>query len=306
MHHKYHTQTLLQSFVAFVRTQFHTIIKTIRVDNGSEFLSKRDFFNTHGIEYQRTCVYTPQQNGVVERKHRHIITVARALLFQSNLPLPFWGECVLTAVYLINRLPSPLLSTKTPFEMLYNRPPCLDHLKVFGCLAYATVVHPTQKFDSRAHRCVLIGYPTGKKGYKLYNLETKKFLVSRDVKFSETIFPFSLAIPTNTSSSQPSIHMHNPDYHTPALHPASSVHESICPSPTEQVPPATTISPTFDHVNSTTPNTATTPTEPSPTDQDGIPDTLVPDHTSPTIHSPRRSTRSTKPPSWHKDYHLSN
>lgn len=89
MQHKSETQNLLKSFVIFAQTQFHANIKTIRVDNGSEFFSMREFFQNHGIAYQRTCVYTPQQNGVVERKHRHILTVARALLFQSHLPLIF-------------------------------------------------------------------------------------------------------------------------------------------------------------------------------------------------------------------------
>ncbi|KAL5841854.1 hypothetical protein ACOSQ3_012457 [Xanthoceras sorbifolium] len=188
---KSETQNILKFFIDFAHTQFHAYVKAVRVDNGSEFLSMKNFFRLHGIEYQRTCVYTPQQNGFVERKHHHILTVARALLFQSHLPLHFSGECVLTAVYLINRLPSPLLSNKTPFEMLYSRPPSLDHLKVFGCLCYATVVHPIKKFEPRAKCCIFVGYPTGQKGYKLYDMETKKFFVSRDVKFHETIFPFS-------------------------------------------------------------------------------------------------------------------
>lgn len=75
--------------------------------------------------------------------------------------------------------------------MLYNCPPSLDYLKVFVCLCYATVVHSTHKFDPCATCCIFVGYPNGKKGYKLYDLEIKKFFVSCNVKFYQIIFPFS-------------------------------------------------------------------------------------------------------------------
>ena len=120
MNHKSKTQHILESFITFAQNQFQISIKTIRVDNGLKFISLYDFFLKKGIECQHICVYTPQQNGVVERKHRHVLNTARALLFQSNLPLEFWGECVLTATYIFNCLLSPLLKDKSPFELLYN------------------------------------------------------------------------------------------------------------------------------------------------------------------------------------------
>ena len=134
-----------------------------------------DFFLKKDIECQRTCVYTPQQNGVVEHKLRHVLNTARALLFHSNLPLKFWGECVLIATYIINRLPSPLLKDKTFFELLYNQPPSLFHLKTFGCLCYASVVSPKQKFDPRARKCIFIGYPHSKKSIQIIRYRCKHF-----------------------------------------------------------------------------------------------------------------------------------
>jgi len=81
MNHKSKTQHLLESFVTFAQNQFQASIKTIRVDNGLKFISMYDFFSQKSIECQRTCVYTPQQNGIVECKHRHVLNIARALIF---------------------------------------------------------------------------------------------------------------------------------------------------------------------------------------------------------------------------------
>ena len=125
------------------------------------------------------------------RKHRHILQVARALKIQAQLLNQFWGECALTAVHIINRLPSPILSFKTPFERLYSKPPSYSHLRVFGCLAYATNVHVSHKFDHRAITCIFIGYPIGQKAYKLFNLSTRKLFTSKDVHFHENHFPYA-------------------------------------------------------------------------------------------------------------------
>ncbi|KAK0588592.1 hypothetical protein LWI29_002973 [Acer saccharum] len=89
MRHKNEAQSLLKRFFSYVCTQFESRIKTFRSDNGGEFISLRSFFQDNGVIFQHSCVYTPQQNGVVERKHRHILQVARALKFQAQLPTQF-------------------------------------------------------------------------------------------------------------------------------------------------------------------------------------------------------------------------
>ncbi|XP_070003109.1 uncharacterized protein [Nicotiana sylvestris] len=110
-------------------------------DNAFELDSSTEatnFFGNEGILHQRTIPHTPQQNGVVERKYKHFLEVARALLFQSKLSLKFWGECILTATYLINKMSSPLLLNVSPYEKLHGNPPIYEHLKSFGCLCFAT------------------------------------------------------------------------------------------------------------------------------------------------------------------------
>lgn len=177
----------LKNFLALVERQFSTKVKIIRSDNGTEFTCLSGFFTQNGIIHETSCVGTPQQNGRVERKHRHILNVARALRFQSGLPVEFWGYCALTAGYLINRTPTAVFNGKTPFELVYKRPPPLNHLRVFGSLCYVhNQNHRGDKFATRSNRSVFLGYPFSQKGWRVYDMDTGVVSVSRDVIFIES------------------------------------------------------------------------------------------------------------------------
>ena len=204
---------LIKAFVEMAYTQFNAKVKTIRSDNALELGLNKEattFFMAKGIIHQTSCVATPQQNGVVERKHKHLLETSRALLFHSGLPLKFWGDCVLTATYLINRFPSKVLQGTSPFQILFGQKPQFDHLKVFGSLCYASTLKAGRdKFQPRAVPCVFLGYPFGQKAYKLLNLETQHIFTSRDVVFHEGILPYRHSPPTYRSNifphSQPSV-----------------------------------------------------------------------------------------------------
>ena len=110
-------------FVNLVATHFERKVKHIRSDNAMEFddVKCRDFFAKLGVSHQTSYTNRSQHNGRVERKHLNILEMARALRFQAGLPPSYWGDCVLIATHLINRLPTPILHNKTPYEVLFNK-----------------------------------------------------------------------------------------------------------------------------------------------------------------------------------------
>ncbi|KAJ0834657.1 putative RNA-directed DNA polymerase [Helianthus annuus] len=177
----------LKFFYEIILTQFKKKVKVFRSDNGTEFVNNQMnlFCKTKGIIHQTTCSYTPQQNGVVVRKHRHLLNIARALMFQGGLPLRFWSDCVLIAIYIINRLPSSVLAGKSPYELVFGFKPSLTHLRNFGCLCFSTVLNDPNKFTYLADKCVLLGYSNVKKRYKLWSLDEKKVYFSRDTNTPE-------------------------------------------------------------------------------------------------------------------------
>ncbi|CAA7032723.1 unnamed protein product [Microthlaspi erraticum] len=147
---------IFPEFLKMVETQYKVVVKGVRSDNAPE-LKFNELFRQKGIVSYHSCPETPEQNSVVERKHQHILNVARSLMFQAKISLEYWSDCILTAVFLINRLPTPVLKNKTPYEVLTSKRP------EYG----------------------------GYKGYKLLDLETNTTHISRNVAFHEDIFPFS-------------------------------------------------------------------------------------------------------------------
>lgn len=177
------------------KTKFSKTLKIFRSDSCREYLSYKfhDSLKSQGTISQLSCTETPQQNGVSERKHRHIVETARTLLLFSSAPKEFWGEAVHTSVYLINRLPSPIIGKISPYECLYGTPPTYSHLKVFCSTCFVLLSKREQdKLSQRSFICVFIGYGTQQKGSRCYDPHAKKLRISRHVTFWEQVPFFSL------------------------------------------------------------------------------------------------------------------
>jgi hypothetical protein len=139
MQSKAQTCAYIQSFFQLTETQFNCKIKVLRLDNGPEFNMAGFFFFffffTKGVLHQLSCVESSQQNARVERKHQHLLNVARSLRFQANLHISLWTKCVTTSTYLINQILTPLLSNRTPFEVLFSKPPTYSRSRVLVAFA---------------------------------------------------------------------------------------------------------------------------------------------------------------------------
>ncbi|RVW22259.1 Retrovirus-related Pol polyprotein from transposon TNT 1-94 [Vitis vinifera] len=145
------------------------------------------FMSHHEILHQSSCAHTPQQNGVAERKNRHLVETTRTLLLHSNVPFPFWGDAVLTACYLINRMPSSVLHDQIPHSLLFpDQPLYFLPPRVFGCTCFVHILTPGQdKLSAKAMKCLFLGYSRLQKGYRCYSLETHRYFISADVTFFE-------------------------------------------------------------------------------------------------------------------------
>jgi hypothetical protein len=144
------------------------------------------FCSDHGIKRQLTAAYTPQQNGVAERKNRTLMDMVRSKIAGRNVPKVFWPEAIKWATHVMNR--SPTLSVKdiTPEEAWSGKKPAVHYFRIFGCLAFAHVPDSQRiKMDNKSIKCIHLGVSDESKAYKLYDPIKKKILISRDVVFEE-------------------------------------------------------------------------------------------------------------------------
>jgi hypothetical protein len=125
---------------------------------------------------------------VVERRNGTAVATARSLLKAKDLLAWFWGEAVNTTIYLLNRAPTKVVQGMTPFEAWYGKKLVVDHLKVFGCIAYVRNTKPhLKKLDDRGggRKMIFVGYERGTKAYMAYDHVTKRVHVTRDIVFDE-------------------------------------------------------------------------------------------------------------------------
>ncbi|PNX68425.1 cysteine-rich receptor-like protein kinase 25-like protein, partial [Trifolium pratense] len=160
----------------------------LRTDRGGEFNSNefKEFCEENGIKRQLTAAYTPQQNGIAERKNRTIMDMVRSMLASKSIPKEFWPEAVNWAIYVLNRSPAAAIPDKTPEEAWSFNKPTVKHFKVFGCIAYTHVPDAQRKkLDDKSIKCIFLGISEESKAYRLYHPPTKRIIISRDVKFAE-------------------------------------------------------------------------------------------------------------------------
>jgi hypothetical protein len=172
-----------------VRNQYDAQVRVLRADNGTECVNDEfgNFLSARGILHQTTCPDTPPQNGVAERKNRHILEVAHSLMYTMNAPKFLWSEAIMTVIYLINRTPSRLFGWKTPHEMLRGENEFIVPPKVFGCTCFVRDHRPSVgKLDPRAVKCIFVGYSSNQKGYKCWCPTERCLFVSMDVTFRES------------------------------------------------------------------------------------------------------------------------
>ncbi|XP_077237322.1 uncharacterized protein LOC143878999 [Tasmannia lanceolata] len=246
--------SVFRTFHAEVTNQFGRSIKRLRTDNAREYFSQsngfQEFLSTRGIIHQSSCAHTSQQNGVAERRLRSLLDGTGTLLIQMGVPKTYWGDALLTARLLANRLPSSILGGSSPFALLHpQHDPFPLTPRVFGCVCFVHNLGPElDKLDPRAERCIFLGYSRTQKGYWCHSPRLRRSFVSADVTFFEFESYFITPhedCPAVLDSNIPLPRLALPDpIPSPSSSPPLPVPESCMPSPFSapplSVPPSST------------------------------------------------------------------
>jgi histone deacetylase 1/2 len=160
LHAKSDVESIFYKFQKSVELLLDKKIKCVQSDWGGEYRRLHKYFANTGIQHQISCPHTHQQNGSIERKHRHIIEKGLSLLAQASMPVAFWDEAFSTATFLINRLPTRVIDNATPLERLLGNKakPNYEMLKAFGCACFPHLrPYNAKKLSFGSKECVFIG-----------------------------------------------------------------------------------------------------------------------------------------------------
>nr|GEW56014.1 hypothetical protein [Tanacetum cinerariifolium] len=233
------TPEVLKEFLTMIQRNLQALVITVRTDRGTEFLNKtlNAFFKEEGIEHQTSTARTPEQNGVVKRRNRTLVEAARTMLLASKLPLFFWAEAIATACYTQNRSIIMPNHDKTAYHIINDRKPLIKHLHIFGCICYLTRDGENlDKMKEKGDLCILVGYSTQSKGYRVYNKSTRMIVESTHIRFDEFKEVSETSVANDTSGLVPqrkkALYYDNSDP-VPQLYNVSSLADAHVPSQQE-------------------------------------------------------------------------
>lgn len=195
-----------QHFVHLMEIATGKKIKTLRTDNGGEYTSKEfsDFCSSKGISRELVPPYTPERNGVAERRNCSILDITRCLLIDRALPGHLWGEAVKAAGDIMNLRSTKQHPDKTPDEFFYGKKPSISHLRIFGSPVFVHIPKPSRsKLDPRSEQCVLLSFDKAAKAYRCYRPSTMKVFISRDVFIDEAASSISHQVPVPKANIPP-------------------------------------------------------------------------------------------------------
>lgn len=194
-------QIVFKRYKAIVEKYFQQNIVSLYSDNGGEYIALKTFLSKNGISHL-TTPHTLEHNGFSERRHFHIVETGHALLSHASIPTTFWTCAFTTAVYLINRMPTPTLQMSSPYESIFHRSPNFSKLKVFGCLCYPWLgLYTSHKLDPKSKPCVFLGYSLSQSAYLYFYKSTSKIHVSRHIQFVESVFLYTSSFTAPSISS---------------------------------------------------------------------------------------------------------
>jgi hypothetical protein len=176
-------------FATRAQNEFDVKIKRVRSDNGTELKNTNieEYLDEEGIGHELSIPYTPQQNGIVERKNRTLIEAARTMLDEYKTSDSFWAEAINTTCHAINRLYLHKLRHKIAYELLTGKKPNVSYFRVFGCKCFILNKRPkSSKFASKVNEGIFLGYASNAHGYRVLNKTTGCVEVTCDLMFDES------------------------------------------------------------------------------------------------------------------------
>jgi transposase InsO family protein len=189
LHYKSETQEVLKKFLKRGQNDFDAKIKKIRSDNGSEFKNTQveDYLDQEGIKHEFLAPYTPQQNGIAERKNRTLIESATTMLDEYKISDRFWTEAINKTCHAVNRLYLHRLLKNTPYELLTSNKPNVSYFRVFGSKCYVLLKrHKSSKFVPKIYEGFMLSYDSSSRTYHVFNKDSGCVEITCDAVFDET------------------------------------------------------------------------------------------------------------------------